>query len=274
MDDKAFRLILARFGLSWQGYARVRKSVKKRLVRHMQVLGCSRVEDYIARFDDVEVVREVERLLTVSISHFFRDMCLWRILRENVFPLIVERSAECVDIWSAGCATGQEVYSLSIFWEYFRKEVGTLPKLRILATDMNSEYIDVAKRGVYEASSVKNVPDDIKRSFFRIFGNPPKYEILPSLKENIEWHVHDFVKQPLPKRIFHMIFLRNNLFTYYCREIQEEVWTKVLDRLMDGGFLVIGRKETLPFGSPDVQPFQGCTYIFEKRWNEEDLNVR
>ncbi|MGE5842787.1 MAG: hypothetical protein ACM335_10940 [Deltaproteobacteria bacterium] len=88
MEDSQFQKILERFGLSWAGYRRVKKGVKRRLSRHMQELGCQHIEEYIKAVDGNPAVRlQFECHMTVSISRFFRDRGLWKKLEDQLFPI-------------------------------------------------------------------------------------------------------------------------------------------------------------------------------------------
>lgn len=100
-----------RYGYSWEGYRKVRKGVKKRISRHMQQLRCRTIDEYFSSLDrDEEVRKHCECLMTVSVSHFFRDRFLWKIIEDQILPGIIEESRENIKTWSAGCACGEEVY--------------------------------------------------------------------------------------------------------------------------------------------------------------------
>ena len=139
MEDQQFRQLLDYFGLSWRGYRRVRKGVKKRISRHMSDLGCHNMATYLIELATNEDARQIcERLMTVSISRFFRDKKLWEILQNKIIPQLIERPQEKINVWVAGCASGEEVYSLRIIWEDLRPTYPHLPNMEILATDLNS----------------------------------------------------------------------------------------------------------------------------------------
>ncbi|MBM4271597.1 MAG: hypothetical protein FJ139_05490 [Deltaproteobacteria bacterium] len=264
MDDDKFRVILDRLGLSWRGYVKVRKGVKRRIVHHMQELGCRTVEDYIGVFGEPRILREVECLMTVSISHFFRDYSLWRVLCEEILPDIVYRCREVVHVWSAGCALGQEVYSFAMLWDRLRGKIGVLPERQILATDVHPEYLDKAMKGIYGKSGMKGITEEMKATYFILSENLSHYRVADFLKANIEWQIHDLVKQSPPARVFQVVFLRNNLLTYYRKEIQEAVCLQIMNCLERGGFLIIGSHEKLPVQTHTLLPFKKSSYIFQK----------
>ena len=107
MDDRHFRQLLDALGLSWSGFRKVRKGVKKRVARHMQQLGCRDMDAYVARLETDTIVRlECERLLSVSISRFFRDRRLWETLQGHILPELATAFSTGIRMWSAGCACG------------------------------------------------------------------------------------------------------------------------------------------------------------------------
>lgn len=265
MDDQQFRQLLDLFGLSWRGYRKVRKGVKKRIRRHMQELRCQNTKEYFLALDrDKELKSQCERLLTVSISRFFRDRNLWQALENQIFPGIVEKNKEGVKVWFAGCACGEEVYSFTILWDRLKDRFECLPKLEILATDMNPVYLDKAQVGLFPRSSLKEVSDEVRDKYFKLQEEGQQYELLPVARKDILWKVHSLLHDPLG-RDFHLIFLRNNLLTYYKDELKEPAFQKVIDCLVLGGFLIIGTHEKLPLEINNLMRFRGYPYIFQSR---------
>jgi chemotaxis protein methyltransferase CheR len=264
MDDDSFRRLITRLGLSWQGYAKVRKGVKKRIERHMQELGLLTVDDYLRTLSDPEILKDVERLMSVSISRFFRDRNLWRTLEEEILPDIIARHSEKINVWSAGCALGQEAYSLAIVWEMLKKKLPSLPELRIRATDIHPDYIGKARTGVYRRSSLRGLPDEIKSAYFHACEGWEKHCTADHLRNYIVWEVHDLMRERPPAEVFQIIFLRNSLFTYYRHESISSVFLNVLDSLDGGGFFIIGSRERLPFQAYTLSSFKGSSYIFQK----------
>ena len=214
----------------------------------MRLLGCRGMGEYIpALANDAELRRQAQRALSVSISRFFRDRALWQALGEQVLPMLARAGGSCVKAWSAGCARGEEVYSLRILWEQHRERHsagggGCMP-LHILGTDLNPEYLAAARAGVYGASSLKEVPPAWRTRYFRARGSQGPYAVAEDLKQGVAWRTHDFTSEP-PGQGFQLIFLRNNLLTYYDAEKRERALAKVLKVLAPGGFFVVGAHET------------------------------
>lgn len=264
MDDDSFRQLLDRLGLSWQGYAKVRKGVEKRIRRHMQGLGILTMDEYLQALTDTNILKDVEMLMSVSISRFFRNQNLWRTLEEEIIPGITSERMEKIHAWSAGCALGQEAYSLAIKWDMLKRSNSNLPEFQIRATDINPHYLNKARAGVYRRSSLKGLSDEIRSVYFHACEDRKDYFVADHLKKYIVWEVHDLMRAQPPAGTFQIIFLRNSMFTYYRKESIPSAFMNVLDRLDDGGFFIIGSHERLPFQTDALSPFKGSSYIFQK----------
>jgi chemotaxis methyl-accepting protein methylase len=265
MNDEQFRLLLDRFRFSWKGYRKVRQGVKKRIRRHMSELGCTNLEAYLQALQDSDALfHECERLMTVSISRFFRDQRLWDALRDNLLPGFTEGRKDRVRVWSAGCASGEEIYSFKIIWEGMRDSCLHLPELGLLGTDMNPDYLERARSGVYSPGSLREVPAGVKRRFFEKQAGKDLYAVIPPVREGIEWREHRLSGDP-PGSAFEIIFLRNNLLTYYGAEIQEAAFRKVAGSLAPSGYLIIGTHERLPVDDGDLESSSSHPCVFRKR---------
>ena len=264
MDDQQFRQILDFLGLSWSGFRKIRKGVKKRVNRFMQEKSFQDIRGFLTALSENKALKtQVEQLMAVPISRFFRDRKLWEVLEKHVLPLIAAKQKEKIKVWSAGCASGEEVYSFKILWEEWGKGLDQLPELELWATDMNGELLDRAKTGVYSPSSLKEPREEWRVGYFSpAKGN--RLAISDSLKEHIHWTVHNLLLHEPPVKGFQIIFLRNNLLTYYKNELLRPAFSKVIESLSPGGFLIIGAHEKLPPGFQMLPPFPHHPSIFKK----------
>ncbi len=273
MDDESFRQILQFFDLSWSGYRRVRKGVKKRMARHMQDCGCRDVKSYLAFMgEDPEVVAKARELLTVSISRFFRDLRLWQVMETYVVPKLVVGAGVIaprpIRAWSAGCSCGEEVYSLRIVWDRAEKRSPGMPALEVWATDTNPEVLEKAEAGIYPQSSLGNLdPATVGDCFIPVSEGHAEgagFAVSETLKQGIHWLRHDFVSEDPPKAAFDLVFLRNNLLTYYEPPVKIRVFTRIMETLRPGGFLIIGNNERIPVDAAGLKPCPGYKFAFEK----------
>jgi len=264
MHDDQFRIILNHFGLSWDGYRRVRKGAKKRINRHMQCCGCHTVNTYLMELDQNRSLKgECERLLTVSISRFFRDRQLWAALETSILPESIRHVNDKVKVWSAGCACGEEVYSVKIMWDRFEKTYSNPPALEVTATDINPACLENAVTGIYTPSSLKEMnPTDILHYFTKVKGQK-RYRVNDRLRPHISWKRLDLRYDTLEEE-YHIIFLRNSILTYYLDPLKTNTIHKVLNCLTPSGILIIGSHEELPTAIKTLEPISPFTYVFKK----------
>jgi chemotaxis protein methyltransferase CheR len=262
MDSRDFTRLLDRFALSAEGYRKVRKGMQKRIVRHMQELRCPSMKAYLEQLDiDGNAEHEARRLMDVSISRFFRDGPLWRTLEEEILPSLIEQHPGGLRVWSAGCALGQEVYSFAILWAMLTEAMAVIHTLELWATDVNPAYLERAIEGVYPAGALARVPAEARARFFKPAGKKT-FRVVDEVRQGIRWKLHDLTADAMPERDFHIVFLRNNLLTYYRKEILEGALPKIADCVVPGGYLVIGRKEHLTgvLKGLDPHPAVSCLY--------------
>jgi chemotaxis protein methyltransferase CheR len=221
----------------------------------MQELDCRNVDDYLGCLRQNPAEREKTReLLTVTISRFFRDKQLWEVIRSRLIPKPAHASGPIMRVWSAGCACGEEAYSFKILWNEAEKNYPSLPTLEVWATDINPAALQKAREGVYPPSSLKEVSPQLKNEYFtQVKGG---FSIAKELRPGIHWVRHDMLSgAPLPAS-FDLIFLRNNLLTYYELPLKAPAFLRVVDALRWGGYLIIGNNEEIP--SKEV-PLKRCS---------------
>ncbi len=218
------------------------------------------MEEYLSALKENPGLRqEAEQLLTVSISRFFRDRHVWENLKTAVLPSLLASNPPRLRVWSAGCARGEEVYSFKIIWERVKEGYEPLPDLELWATDLNPAYLEKAEAGVYSPSSLKEVPAGW-RKLYLIPASRRFFTVSENLRQGIIWKQHDLIRDMPPGDHFEIIFLRNNLLTYYKKDVSLAALRKVTGHLVCGGFLVIGVHESLPADISDVKPFSSSVY--------------
>lgn len=183
--------------------------------------------------------------LTVSTTELFRDPEMFKALREKIFPVL--RTYPHLNIWVAGCSTGEEVYSLSILLN----EEGLAKRSTIYATDINPLALDKARKGVYSLQAFRSFVKN-----YTLAGGqqaPSDYYIAEystgrfhsQLRENVVFEEHNLVTDQ-SFREMHLIMCRNVLI-YFNRELHDKVLQLFYDSLVSRGFLVLGTKETIRF---------------------------
>jgi chemotaxis protein methyltransferase CheR len=200
----------------------------------------------------------------VTISRFYRDRQLWVHLEKRILPELLDRFPYGLTAWSAGCACGEEPYSLAMAWEAFTTSATTSPPLRILATDAGKVCLERAKAGQYSLSSLKEMPDELKAHWFEKVPGKRQWQIAPFLGKHIEWLDHDLLSPP-PPHLFHLIFLRNNLLTYHRGQVLETAFEHITGTLAAGGVLIIGAHEHLPARNRHLKRDVDCPWVYYSR---------
>jgi chemotaxis protein methyltransferase CheR len=264
MDDHQFQQLLDNFEYSWRGYRRVRKGVKKRIRRHMQQLGCRTIHAYLQELDQAPALKQIcEQLMTVSISRFFRDRHFWRTLETRILPDAIRRSQGPFKVWSAGCACGEEAYTFRLVWDNLEKNGLSMPELNILATDMNPDYLRKAEDAVYPRSSLKEIEERYRSVWFDANRKKTRFTLKPGFKNNIVCQAHHLLHPP-PDSGFNIIFLRNNLLTYYQDNLKIPAFYRILKSLEPSGILVVGANESIPDDLPELTPIPPFSYVFRR----------
>ena len=191
---------------------------------------------------------EYDRLfaaLTINLTYFFRDETVFQAVRDTVLdPLIREkarRGRRLIRVWSAGCATGEEPYSLAILFHELLGDDLKNWRIRICATDLDAETLEQAKRGVYSDFSFRGVDRDYVERYF--VHNHGGYEIRPEIKALVHFERRDLLADPPPRRM--SLILCRNVLIYFNREQHERIFTTFHRALDKGGYLVLGKAEIL-----------------------------
>jgi chemotaxis protein methyltransferase CheR len=264
MNDQQFRQLLNRYEFSWTGYRKVRKGVKKRIHRYMTSIQSKSLADFLDELDKNDEIRhQCELLMTVSISRFFRDREFWGGFKDRILPEFMNVGRKQIKFWSAGCACGEEVYSFKIIWDLLSRSGLHVPDLMVLATDINPIYLDRARRGIYPISSLKEVTNEIQSIYFKKKGDKQLFEVKAFLKKNITWKSHHLLSHA-PGSNFDIIFLRNNVLTYYEDSLKNRAFSNVMESLAPCGVLVLGSRETIPFETSDIEDVKPYSYVFRK----------
>jgi len=246
MEYKAFlKTTLPVLGLRWRRFRG--KNIRRRIVARMQLLGLSSFDKYRNRLlENPDEQRELTNLLTVTISRFWRDARLFEALEMVWFPAVLSRLSENepLCIWSAGCASGEEPYSLLILWHESFAATGR--ELRLLASDSDSCCLKRASVTCYPASSFREMPLRLRQKYC---SKEKGSFCLPSdFWKQIEWVEHNLIYDP-PFPDNHLIFCRNLAYTYFTEPLQEKVTQGFHQALVPGGLLVVGHKDCLPASS-------------------------
>ena len=256
---------LPQLELRWPGFRKVRRQVCKRLRARMRELGLADYAAYRARLAaDPAEWRVLDECCHITISRFFRDRGIFEAVRRQLLPAIAAQArheGREVRVWSAGCASGEEPYSVKILWDAEVAPACPGVALAITATDVDAGMLKRAHEGCFEASSLHELPPPLIDTAFDRVG--ARYCVKPEHRAGIAFLYQD-LRAEMPPGPFDLILCRYVVFTYFAEPLQRTMLTRMLERLRPGGYLVIGTHEKLPGDVAGLEAFAGAPQIFRK----------
>lgn len=221
------------------------RCLRRRLGVRMRARGAHSYDDY-ARVLDGDA-REWDRLLdalTINVTRLFRDAETWQAIERLVVPELWQRADDELHVWSAGCASGEEPYSLAAMLHAQAERAGEgarAARVRVLGTDIDRASLEAAAAGRFAESAFDDAPPALRTRYFSA-GYPAAAS--DELRAIVRFERRDLLREPAPPGLFHLVVCRNVLI-YFDRESQERLFATFRDALAPGGFLVLGRVETL-----------------------------
>jgi chemotaxis protein methyltransferase CheR len=224
--------------------------IERRLEKRMEDLGCDSIKDYyrLLKADSrgSEIVNLIN-IMTTNETYFHRNLPQLKILSDEIFPVLIKekiaRNDKFIKIWSAACSTGEEPYTLSmLLLENLPNPSGW--NIQILASDINRNVLNAARRGVYSTRSVKDVPPDhIKKYFLPTNGS---FEVKPQVKQFVRYFSMNLVdeKQMSTVRGVDIVFCRNVLI-YFDDVSRKKTVGLLYDSMKKGGYIFLGHSESL-----------------------------
>ncbi len=257
---------LPRLRLRWPGFRKVRGQVCKRLARRIEDLGIPGPRDYrdhLGRHPDEWPV--LDSLCRVTISRFFRDHAVFRTLERTVLPALADNArsqgGRTLACWSAGCASGEEPYSLAIIWKLTLRERFPDLGISIVATDVDESLLERARSGCYRPGSLRELPQSWRRQAFE--QSQGVLVLREMFREGVRFLCRDLRSGPAGGP-FDIVLCRNLAFTYFDEDLQRDVVTMLAGALVPGGALVIGSHEKLPRGGESFEPWRKGSCIYRK----------
>ncbi len=267
--DLLLRCLHERYGYDFRSYSRQHITRRIRLFLEQESFG--RVSDLIpAALSDGALATRIIRRFSIAVTSLFRDPEFYLQVREHVVPVL--QTYPFFKIWHAGCATGEEVYSMAILLE----EEGLSDRVMIYGTDFNTEALDQARRGVYAAEKAREFDDNYRRAggqkSLSAYAHAD-YGFLAlnaRLKKNLLFAHHNLVTDGIFGEM-HAIFCRNVLI-YFRRPLQNRAIGIFSESLVRGGFLCVGAREKLDPGAvaPGFHPVVRGASIYRKGLGGEE----
>lgn len=219
---------------------------RRRLNVRLRATGSECYADYLRQLkDNPSEYEKLKKTLTINVSEFFRNPETFEIIEKEVLPSLIKSksdlSVKSIRIWSAGCAAGEEAYSLAILLHKVLGKDFKSYRINILGTDIDDSTLEKARKGIYNEDALKNVDPYVKEFYFTKKGET--YQIIDQLKDMTYFKHHDMISGLSMSR-FDLIICRN-VIIYFKREIQEQLQVSFYESLNKGGFLIIGKAETV-----------------------------
>ncbi len=242
--DAFLNVVREAWGYNFEEYARA--SVKRRIQNLLTLSGLRYISEMIPKvlYDDT-FLNKFLTVMSVTVTEMFRDPWVFKTLREEVIPKL--RIFPRIKIWHAGCATGEEVYSLAIIL----KEEGLLKHTQIYATDFNNNSLKIAEKGIYPMENLRKQIKNYQQAgginsfsdYYHVKYNSVKFD--SSLKKNIVFTNHNLAEDKVFAEM--NLILCRNVLIYFKPSLQNKVLNLFKDSLYPKGFLLLGDKETIQF---------------------------
>ncbi len=221
---------------------------------------------------DRDEYRNLIEALTVNVSEFFRNPETYTVIEKEVLPALIKSKSnalvKAIRIWSAGCAAGEEAYSLAILLHMLLDKDFGKYRISIMGTDIDSSSLERARKGVYSENVLKNVDEKTRERYFIKKGG--MYQVTDQLKNITHFKQHDLISGP---KLSHFdIIICRNVMIYFNKEIQEQLHLDFYKALSHEGFFIIGKAETLLGTAADYfKPYNTRERLYVKE-NEGNIH--
>ncbi len=232
-----------------------RPQMERRINSFMRTVQTDDYKSFIALLSsNHEIYRKFLDHITINVSEFFRNANHWDIMEKQIIPVLLKDHKK-LKIWSAGCSTGEEAYSLAMMCNESRIDLSD----QILATDIDNEVLEKAALGIYSSKAVQTLPSYYLEKYFLPEGN--FYCIKDSIKKMVRFQQQDLLKDNFG-RAFDLILCRN-VVIYFTEASKQGLYRKFCDALRPGGILFIGSTEQI-FQARELGLQSIATFFYQK----------
>jgi two-component system, chemotaxis family, CheB/CheR fusion protein len=255
-------------GFDFTGYKR--STLMRRVCKRMQSLTIENFEEYLDYLEvDPEEFNYLFNTILINVTAFFRDSSAWEYLAEEILPNLIKnkKTSDQIRIWSAGCASGEEAYTLAMLMAEILGAEEFRQRVKIYATDVDEDALNQARQAIYSAKDVQAVSDELRQKYFEIVGN--RYVFRQDLRRSVIFGRHDLL-QDAPISRLDLLVSRNTLM-YFNSETQGRILARFNFGLNDHGYLFLGKAEMLLMHSSLFTPIDLKNRIFSK---VSSVNIR
>jgi len=251
--DKGLKAILdyllEKRGFDFSGYYPA--MLERRISQRLAATTCKDFHAYLSCLQrDAAELDSLIDVITINVSRFFRDTLTFELIADRILPAIVREKTKVRDlslrVWSAGCARGEEPYSLAILIHELLRKEGVAMNLHLFATDIDGKTLKDAGKALYPISSVENIKHRLLTKYFTAEGT--SFRLMPEIKKLVTFSLYDMLDKKHrvpPESVFGNfdLVLCRNLLIYFNIEYQETVFEKLYQSLTHGGYLILGEAE-------------------------------
>lgn len=222
----------------------------RRLNVRLSAKGLHDYSQYASLLDqDPTEYNELFQALSINVTEFFRDNDVYDAFYTHILPKILNIGKQNeIRIWSAGCATGEEMYSVAILLNQASEIYGSF-KFKITGTDVSAKAIETARKGKYTHSSLKNLSEKNLKKYFQ-HESDGHYQINKNIMDSVTFNVGDILTMPMPNSL-DVIFCRN-IIIYFGRKALDQLFVKFAHSLKPSAYLVLGKTETIKDGATSL----------------------
>jgi chemotaxis protein methyltransferase CheR len=228
-----------------------RTMLQSRLKKRMRELEISTYDEYCRYlFSKAGITEETPHLInsiSTNKTEFFREVKHFEYLSNIILPELESQDKKHINIWSAGCATGEEVYSIAMTCEDFLNSKNSLLDYRVLGTDISTTALDIARKAIYHAEKAKNISFSHKKKYLLKSKDHEKnlVRVVPHIRNKVifkQLNLNTINYQV--NQLFDIVFCRNTLI-YFDKSTQIKIIKEIIKHMSENGFLFVGHSETL-----------------------------
>jgi two-component system CheB/CheR fusion protein len=258
-------------GFDFSGYKR--SSIQRRVTKRMSEVGVEGYEEYLDYLElHPEEFASLFNSILINVTGFFRDPPMWEYLASEVVPELVKRRPADMPLraWSAGCASGEEAYTLAMVLARALGDKAFRERVKIYATDIDEQALDIARHGAYSPRQIEDIPREALERFFE--RTDQRYVFRKDLRRCVIFGRNDLVQDAPISRI-DLLVCRNTLM-YFTAETQSQILGRFHFALDREGILLLGKSEMLITHSDLFTPIDLKRRVFRKRVSRSDRRER
>jgi two-component system CheB/CheR fusion protein len=254
-------------GFDFTGYKRT--SLMRRIQKRMQTIGIQEYGDYLDHLEvDPDEFIQLFNTILINVTGFYRDAAAWEYVAKDIVPRLCseERAAGPIRVWSAGCASGEEAYSLAILLAEALGIDAFRERVKIYATDVDEDALSRARQAAYQARELQSVPPSHVERYFEPNGG--RYLFHKDLRRSVVFGRHDLIQDAPISRID--LLMCRNVLMYFNADTQSHILSGFHFALNDSGYLLMGKAEMLRTHGDLFLPVQLTCRVFAKVQKSND----